>query len=218
MNYQYIWFYKPYNVLCQFTDDNTSPRPTLKEYINIPDVYPVGRLDHDSEGLLFLTNHGWLQHRLTDPGFAHPRSYWVQVENIPTELALEQLRQGVKIQNYLTRPAQVKLLTSEPNLPTRQPPIRERKNIPTAWLEITLTEGKNRQIRRMTAAVGYPTLRLVRVAIAQLSIIDPTSQTTVLNPGEWQHLNDVQKHLLYDKWPNSVQHHHKYKSGFSPQT
>ena len=218
MTYQYIWFYKPYNVLCQFTDDNSSPRPTLKEYINIPDVYPVGRLDHDSEGLLFLTNHGWLQHRLTDPGFAHPRSYWVQVENIPTELALDKLRQGVKIQNYVTRPAQVKLLTSEPNLPARQPPIRERKHIPTAWLEITLTEGKNRQIRRMTAAVGYPTLRLVRVAIAQLSIIDPTSQTTVLNPGEWQHLNDVQKHLLYDKWPNSVQHHHKYKSGFSPQT
>jgi 23S rRNA pseudouridine2457 synthase len=218
MTYQYIWFYKPYNVLCQFTDDNSSPRPTLKEYINIPDVYPVGRLDHDSEGLLFLTNHGWLQHRLTDPGFAHPRTYWVQVENIPTELALDKLRHGVKIQNYVTRPAQVKLLTSEPNLPPRQPPIRERKNIPTAWLEITLTEGKNRQIRRMTAAVGYPTLRLVRVAIAQLSIIDPTSQTTVLNPGEWQHLNDVQKHLLYDKWPNSVQHHHKYKSGFSPQT
>ncbi|MGL5508999.1 MAG: pseudouridine synthase, partial [Microcoleaceae cyanobacterium] len=212
MNYQYIWFYKPYDVLCQFTDDNSSPRPTLKEYINIPDVYPVGRLDHDSEGLLFLTNHGWLQHRLTDPGFAHPRSYWVQVENIPTELALEQLRHGVKIQNYITRPAQVKLLTSEPNLPARQPPIRERKNIPTAWLEITLTEGKNRQIRRMTAAVGYPTLRLVRVAIAQLNIIDPTSQTTVLNPGEWQHLNDVQKHLLYDKWPNSERHHHKYKS------
>ncbi|MGL5508579.1 MAG: hypothetical protein ACRDB1_03100, partial [Microcoleaceae cyanobacterium] len=110
-----------------------------------------------------------------------------------------------------------KLLTSEPNLPARQPPIRERKNIPTAWLEITLTEGKNRQIRRMTAAVGYPTLRLVRVAIAQLSIIDPIRQTTVLNPGEWQHLNDVQKHLLFDKWPNSVQHHHKYKSGSFPQ-
>ncbi|MFM7887519.1 MAG: pseudouridine synthase [Pseudanabaena sp.] len=169
-DHQYILFYKPYGVLCQFTDNSASPRPTLKEYINIPDVYPVGRLDFDSEGLLLLTNDGQLKHRLIDPQFEHPRTYWVQVERIPTEVALQQLRDGVIIQGYRTKPAFAKLLDSEPDLPVRNPPIRFRANIPTAWIELTLMEGKNRQVRKMTADVGFPTLRLVRVAISHLRL------------------------------------------------
>ena len=180
---QYILFYKPYGVLCQFTDDSESPRPTLKEYIEIPEVYSVGRLDFDSEGLLLLTNDGQLKHRLIDPQFAHSRTYWVQVERIPTEDALQQLRQGVNIQGYRTKPALGRLLDTEPDLPLRQPPIRTRANIPTAWIELILTEGKNRQVRKMTAAVGFPTLRLVRVAIAHLRLEN-------LNVGEWRELTD----------------------------
>jgi 23S rRNA pseudouridine2457 synthase len=187
-HYRYLLFYKPYNVLCQFTveDDRTRNdkdsaqlRQTLKDYIPVPDVYPVGRLDQDSEGLLLLTNDGPLQHRLSDPKFAHPRTYWVQVERMPDEAALQQLRQGVTIQTYRTRPAQVHLLEIEPELPPREPPIRFRKNVPTAWLEMTLTEGRNRQVRRMTASVGFPTLRLVRVGIADLRL-------TGLTPGQWR--------------------------------
>ena len=180
---QYILFYKPYGVLCQFTDDSESPRPTLKEYIEIPEVYSVGRLDFDSEGLLLLTNDGQLKHRLIDPQFAHSRTYWVQVERIPTEDALQQLRQGVNIQGYRTKPALGRLLDTEPDLPLRQPPIRTRANIPTAWIELILTEGKNRQVRKMTAAVGFPTLRLVRVAIAHLRLEN-------LSVGEWRELTE----------------------------
>ena len=180
--YRYILFYKPYGVLSQFTDNTSeTQRRTLKEYIPVPSVYPVGRLDWDSEGLLLLTNHGQLQHRLCDPRFQHPRTYWVQVERIPDAAALTELRQGVIIENYRTRPAKVELLNVEPPLPPRDPPIRFRKNVPTAWLEMTLTEGKNRQVRRMTAKVGFPTLRLVRVAIAGLSLEN-------LQPGEWRDL------------------------------
>ncbi|MDY6805744.1 MAG: pseudouridine synthase [Cyanobacteriota bacterium] len=181
--YKYILFYKPYNVLCQFTDSapNASQRSTLKDYIDIPSVYSVGRLDRDSEGLLLLTNDGQLKHRLTDPKFAHPRTYWVQVERVPDEKALKQLRRGVEIKNYRTRPAKVRLLPAEPELPPREPPIRFRKNVPTAWLEMTLTEGRNRQVRRMTAAVGFPTLRLVRVAAGPLRL-------EALSPGEWREL------------------------------
>jgi 23S rRNA pseudouridine2457 synthase len=180
--HRYLLFYKPYNVLCQFTDESASAeRQTLRDYIAIPEVYPVGRLDQDSEGLLLLTDHGELQHRLINPKFRHPRTYWVQVERLPNEEALEQLRQGVVIQGDRTRPAQVSLLTEEPLLPPRHPPIRFRKNVPTAWLEMTLTEGRNRQVRRMTAAVGFPTLRLVRVRIASLSLEG-------LQPGEWRDL------------------------------
>jgi 23S rRNA pseudouridine2457 synthase len=178
---RHILFYKPYNVLCQFTeggDPGHKTRSTLKDYINIPEVYAVGRLDQDSEGLLLLTNNGRVQHRLSDPKFEHSKAYWVQVEGIPDEAALQQLRQGVTIQNYRTRPAQVRSL-DEPDLPPREPPIRVRKAIPTAWIEIILTEGKNRQVRRMTAAVGYPTLRLVRVAIAHLRLDG-------LEPGQWR--------------------------------
>jgi 23S rRNA pseudouridine2457 synthase len=183
MSYRYILFNKPYNVLTQFTDNEPgkNQRQTLKDYISIPSIYPVGRLDRDSEGLLLLTNDGSLQHRLSDPKFAHPRTYWVQVEGIANENAIAQLRSGLIIQNYRTRPAQVEILPTEPQLPPRNPPIRYRQNIPTSWLAIALTEGRNRQVRRMTAAVGFPTLRLIRVAIAHLQLDN-------LAPGEWREI------------------------------
>jgi 23S rRNA pseudouridine2457 synthase len=184
MSYRYILFNKPYNVLTQFTDSEPgkNQRQTLKDYISIPSIYPVGRLDRDSEGLLLLTNDGSLQHHLSDPKFAHPRTYWVQVEGIVNENAIAQLRSGLIIQNYRTRPAQVEILPTEPQLPPRNPPIRYRQNIPTSWLAIALTEGRNRQVRRMTAAVGFPTLRLIRVAIAHLQLDN-------LAPGEWRELS-----------------------------
>lgn len=189
--YRYLLFYKPYNVLSQFSDAEAadSSRSTLKDFIAVPDVYPVGRLDQDSEGLMLLTNHGQLQHRLSDPKFQHTKTYWAQVDRIPTDDAIDQLRQGVTIQNYRTRPAQVRRLSEEPDLPPRDPPIRFRKNVPTAWIEIVLTEGRNRQVRRMTAAVGFPTLRLVRVAIADLHL-------TGLLPGQWRDLTDLETKLL----------------------
>jgi 23S rRNA pseudouridine2457 synthase len=187
VSYQYILFHKPYDVLSQFTGEST-----LKDFIPIPNIYAVGRLDRDSEGLLLLTDDGALQHRLTDPKFEHPRTYWVQVEGIPEAAALRRLEAGVTIQNYRTRPAEVRLLEQEPALPARNPPIRFRKNIPTTWMEITLTEGRNRQVRRMTAAVGHPTLRLVRVRIGSLSLDG-------LQPGEWRHLTaaELQRLRLY---------------------
>jgi 23S rRNA pseudouridine2457 synthase len=187
-HYRYILFYKPYGVLSQFTQD-TPTRSTLKDYIQVPDVYPVGRLDWDSEGLLLLTNNGQLQHRLCDPRFGHERTYLVQVERIPDQAALKQLEAGVLIKDYRTRPAKVRLLSEEPSLSDRDPPIRFRKTVPTAWLEMKLTEGKNRQVRRMTAAVGFPTLRLVRVAIAHLQIDG-------LQPGQWRDLTSRESQLL----------------------
>ena len=190
---KYVLFYKPYGVLCQFTDNSDRPRPTLKDYIPIPEVYPVGRLDMDSEGLLLLTNNGQLQHRLANPKFAHPRTYYVQVERIPDESALNKLRNGVTIKNYRTREAKVRLLPTEPNLPPRTPPIRDRQTVPTCWLEMTLIEGKNRQIRRMTAAVGFPTLRLVRVSIGYKS---QRIQLTGLRPGQWRGLTRQEVNLL----------------------
>lgn len=183
MAFRYLLFYKPYGVLTQFSRP-TVEYPTLKDYIPIASVYPVGRLDRDSEGLLLLTNHGQIQHRLSDPRFHHPRTYWVQVEGIPDTAALEQLQQGVAIQNYRTRPAAVRV-QPEPFLPPRNPPIRFRQHISTAWLEITLTEGRNRQVRRMTAAVGFPTLRLVRVAISHLGLAG-------LAPGQWRDLTSTE--------------------------
>lgn len=185
MPYRYILFYKPYDVLTQFTDNSgETKRRTLKDYIPIPDVYAVGRLDRDSEGLLLLTDDGQMQHRLSDPKFAHPRTYWVQVEGIPDADAIAALQTGVTIQDYRTRSTKVQLLSTEPALPPREPPIRFRKSIPTAWLEMTLTEGRNRQVRRMTAAVGFPTLRLVRSAIGNLSL-------EALKPGEWRELTQA---------------------------
>lgn len=189
MSWNYLIFYKPYGVLTQFTDNSPNPRPTLKDYIPVADVYPVGRLDQDSEGLLLLTNHGQLQHRLSDPKFGHPRTYWAQIERIPGTDALQQLQQGVVIQTYRSRPAQVQLLDQDPQLPPRDPPIRYRKQIPTCWIELVLREGRNRQVRRMTAAVGHPTLRLVRVAIANLTL-------TGLAPGQWRSLTPAEiQHL-----------------------
>jgi 23S rRNA pseudouridine2457 synthase len=182
LSFRYILFHKPFNVLCQFTQGKyRSDRRTLADYITVPEVYPVGRLDFDSEGLLLLTDDGALQHRLSDPKFAHPRTYWAQVEGQASEAALEPLRRGSRIQDYRTRPAQAKVI-AEPVLEVRQPPVRVRRNIPTSWLEITLTEGRNRQVRRMTAAAGFPTLRLVRISIGTLSLHD-------LPVGTWRELN-----------------------------
>lgn len=179
MGCSYLLFWKPYGVLTQFTDQEG--RSTLKDFIDQPGVYPVGRLDQDSEGLLLLTDDGLLAHRLTDPRFDHPKTYWAQVEGIPNDSAVQALRKGITIQNYRTRPAQVQILEHEPNLPPRPVPIRFRKAIPTAWLALILTEGKNRQVRRMTAAVGFPTLRLVRVAMGTLTLEG-------LEPGIWRFL------------------------------
>jgi 23S rRNA pseudouridine2457 synthase len=193
---KYILFYKPYNVLCQFTDNNENfnKRNTLKDYISIPSVYSVGRLDLDSEGLLLLTNDGKLKHRLAHRKFAHPRTYLVQVERIPEEKDLDRLRQGMLIQDYRTRRAKVKKLITEPELLPRNPPIRDRQNVPTCWLEITLTEGRNRQVRKMTAAIGFPTLRLVRVSLA----ITKNFQLNLdgLQPGQWRDLTAEELSLL----------------------
>jgi 23S rRNA pseudouridine2457 synthase len=190
MNWTYLLLNKPYGVLTQFSDASANPRPTLKDYVPVPDVYPVGRLDRDSEGLLLLTNHGILQHRLSDPQFGHSRTYWVQVEGIPEAAALETLRQGVTVQGYQTRPVAVRPLTVVPELPPRDPPIRVRQAIPTAWLEMILTEGRNRQVRRMTASVGLPTLRLIRVAIAHLTLEG-------LAPGQWRTLTEAEVKALH---------------------
>ncbi len=184
-----LLFYKPYGVISQFTPGTGAHERTLKEYIQVPGVYPVGRLDQDSEGLLLLTSDGWLQHRLSDPRFGHTRTYWVQVERIPSLETLHQLARGVDIQGMRTRPAKVQRLDNDTQLPPRHPPIRIRKSVPTAWIEMTLTEGRNRQVRRMTAAAGHPTLRLVRVAIGPLRIGD-------LQPGQWRELTGEEKKLL----------------------
>lgn len=199
MAYRYLLLYKPYDVLSQFTDEGSREgfrRATLKDYVSVPDVYAVGRLDRDSEGLLLLTNDGPMQHRLSHPKFQHRRQYWVQVERVPDEGAIAQLSGGVTIRGYHTRPAEVKAI-AEPSLPPRNPPVRYRKQIPTAWLEMTLSEGKNRQVRRMTAAVGFPTLRLVRSALfltgdSSLSLLTLKG----LQPGEWRELTAEERRSL----------------------
>jgi 23S rRNA pseudouridine2457 synthase len=193
MSYRYLIFNKPYGVLTQFTDADGN-RPTLKNYINVPSVYAVGRLDQDSEGLLLLTNNGIVQHKLTDPKFHHPKTYWAQVEGIPTSEAISQLEQGVNIQTYKTRPAQVKVLQNQ-DIPPRHPPIRFRAHIPTTWLEITLTEGKNRQVRKMTAAIGFPTLRLMRVQIGNLKL----NQLAI---GQWRDLTEQEVKAIIATYKN----------------
>ena len=182
---RYILFNKPYGVLCQFSGGDR----TLRDYVSVPDVYAAGRLDRDSEGLLLLTNDGELQHRLTEPRFRHQRTYCLQVERVPDEAALQKLASGLQIQNYRTRPARVTLLDKEPLFPARDPPIRSRKNVPTAWIEVILTEGRNRQVRHMTAAVGHPTLRLVRTAIGNLRLDE-------LKQGEWRELSSAELETL----------------------
>ena len=173
-----IALFKPYGVLSQFSDEDG--HPGLSRFGLPKGVYPAGRLDRDSEGLLLLSDDGELIHRLTDPRFGHPRTYWAQVERVPDDEALAKLSAGPVLADGPTRPCQARLI-DEPPLPPRVPPIRERKNIPTAWVELTLTEGRNRQVRRMTAAVGFPTLRLVRGAIGDLSLLD-----LALEPGKWK--------------------------------
>ena len=167
--FHYILFYKPFGVLSQFTPE--SGHRSLKDFGPFPpDVYPVGRLDANSEGLLLLTNDNNVKHRLTTSRFSHERTYLVQIEKIPTETSLQQLRNGLLIEGRKTSPAEVRLLSVEPPLPSRPVPIRHRKNVPTCWLELKLTEGRNRQVRKMTAAIGHPTLRLVRTHIGFLSL------------------------------------------------
>jgi pseudouridine synthase len=182
-------FWKPYQVLTKFTD--AERRATLADYVDVPGVYAAGRLDYDSEGLLLLTDSGALNARLTDPAYAHPRTYLVQVERIPDAAALAALRQGVVIQGQRTRPAEAILLAESPDLPPRGVPIRVRKRVPDCWLQLTLTEGRNRQVRRMTAAVGHPTLRLVRWAIGPITLAG-------LAPGEWRDLTPTEHTALWE--------------------
>lgn len=171
-----LLFNKPFQVMCQFTDE--AGRATLADYVDVPNVYAAGRLDYDSEGLLILTNVGWLQHRIAEPRHKIPKTYLVQVEREPDGTALRQLAKGVLLNDGITQPAEVALIEA-PNVWERVPPIRERKSVPTAWLRITITEGRNRQVRRMTAAVGHPTLRLIRERIGNWSLGN-------LQPGEWR--------------------------------
>jgi len=171
-----LLFNKPYGVICQFSKDGM--HPTLADYIAVPDVYPAGRLDTDSEGLLLLTDDGKLQHRITDPKYKLPKTYWVQVEGVPDEAALDKLRRGVQLKDGMTLPAEVKSIGEPNGLWPRNPPVRQRKHIPTSWLKLSIREGKNRQVRRMTAAVGFPTLRLIRYQIGNWTLEG-------IQPGQW---------------------------------
>jgi 23S rRNA pseudouridine2457 synthase len=184
-----ILFYKPYGVLSQFTGEGEWK--TLSDFGPFPHtVYAAGRLDADSEGLLVMTDDNRLRKRITEPRFMHPRTYIAQVERLPENAALEKLRHGVIIEGKRTRNADVILLSGEPDIPPRPVPIRFRKTVPTAWLELTLREGRNRQVRKMTAAVGHPTLRLVRTRIGELSL-------NGLSPGMWRRLPEEEVRLLY---------------------
>lgn len=177
-----IAFHKPYGVLSQFTKEHPAHR-VLAEFGFPKNVYPIGRLDADSEGLLLLSDEARWNERLLHPKHAHERTYHVQVEGVPDESALEKLRRGVKLPDFTTLPCKASLLEPAPPHPPRVPPIRERKTVPDAWIELTLIEGKNRQVRRMTAAVGFPTLRLIRVAIGKLRLAE-----LKLDAGRWREL------------------------------
>jgi 23S rRNA pseudouridine2457 synthase len=176
---RYILLFKPYGVLC--SDSDPEGRPTLTDFVPVPGVDAAGRLDYDSEGLVLLTDDGWLSHRLTHPCHHQPKTYLVQVEGLPPPEALAALRAGVVVKGERTGPAQAELLAQEPDLPPRAVPVCSRPGVPTAWLRLVLHEGRKRQIRHMTAAVGYPTLRLVRIAIGPLTVAG-------LQPGAWRHL------------------------------
>ncbi|WP_226411017.1 pseudouridine synthase [Synechococcus sp. MU1642] len=188
---------KPFGVLSQFTPEEGSRWRCLSDFVDVPEVYAAGRLDADSEGLLILTNNGRLQQRLTDPRFGHWRSYWAQVEGTPNTKQLQQLRDGVVVQGRRTLPANVNWLQGQeqPQLPDRTPPIRYRAAIPTSWLQLSLTEGRNRQVRRMTAAVGLPTLRLVRCCI-DLMDNGPPLDLAGLQPGTWRAVTAVEQERL----------------------
>lgn len=164
-----VLFNKPFRVLSQFTTE--SDKSVLSDYIDIPGIYCAGRLDYDSEGLLILTDDGRLQQRIANPKSGKQKGYWVQVEGVPDEQALEQLRTGIRLKDGMTRPAQAELI-APPAIWPRDPPIRERREIPTSWLELTITEGRNRQVRRMTAHIGYPTLRLIRYRVGDWTLQD----------------------------------------------
>lgn len=176
-----IRFNKPFDVLSQFTDTGTgdSPRRTLSDFIDLPDVYPAGRLDRDSEGLMLLTDSGPLQAKISDPRHKLPKTYWVQVEGTPDDAALQKLQNGVTLKDGPTRPARVHRMDAPANLWARTPPIRVRKSVPDCWIALTIREGRNRQVRRMTAAIGFPTLRLIRYGIGAWTLDD-------LPSGTWQ--------------------------------
>jgi 23S rRNA pseudouridine2457 synthase len=186
-----IAFHKPYGIVSQFTPDG-SPNRTLAEFGFPKGVYPIGRLDADSEGLLLLSDEAALNQRLLHPRADHRRVYWAQVENVPTKAALAELERGVMLQGRKTLPCRASLLEPRPEIPPRNPPIRQRKNIPTAWIALELVEGKNRQVRRMTATVGHPTLRLLRVKIGGFDLGD-------LAPGKWKVLQPAERELVLAK-------------------
>jgi len=201
MSARVILFYKPYGVVSRFTSDGDWK--TLAEFGPFPDtVYPAGRLDAESEGLLLLTDDNTIKRRVTEPRFMHPRTYVVQVERVPDTDALERLRRGVMIEGELTRRAEVTLLAVEPGFPPRPVPIRFRKNVPTAWIGLTLTEGRNRQVRKMTAAVGHPALRLVRTGIGDLTLEG-------LSPGTWRNLSEDEIRKLQGPAPPGPGAHKK---------
>jgi 23S rRNA pseudouridine2457 synthase len=190
-----IAFHKPYGVVSQFTSDG-SPHRTLGEFGFPKGVYSIGRLDADSEGLLLLSDEPLLTEQILNPNNAHRRAYWVQVERIPEIGGLRQLEAGLDIQGHRTRPCRATILSPQPAMPPRDPPIRFRKNVPDCWMELVLVEGKNRQVRRMTAAIGHPTLRLVRVSIGSLRLEG-------LPSGKWKVLSDVERARVFREQPSA---------------